>query len=225
MREIMRGLAGSRAYGLSTPDSDYDWRGVFAHKTEEILGVHPMTETIEAKSTDTVYHEAGKFVRLALQANPNILEQFWLDEYTLETPEWRTLMARKDAFLSQRIFKTYGGYAIAQMKKLKSREAQGMVGFGPKVSKRTTKHARHLLRLMIQGQELAMTGAITVRLDPWQVDYVMTVSTWERDKMEAEFNRQLAVFDKMQYCTKLPREPNYDLANNALLAIREMNWK
>ncbi|MFA5387704.1 MAG: nucleotidyltransferase domain-containing protein [Candidatus Paceibacterota bacterium] len=162
----MLGLAGSKAYGLDTPESDEDWRGVFVYPTERILGLSKLCgpETIDDTEHEVVMHEVGKFVRLALAANPNILEQFYLSRYGVMTDEWKWLRDNREAFLSQKVRQTYGGYAIAQMKKLEMRERQGLEGFNPRVKRRYKKHAMHCFRLLRHGAQLLRDGELDIRV-------------------------------------------------------------
>lgn len=223
MKVIMKGLAGSRAYGLAGPDSDYDWRGVYVADTLSVLSLRKPKETMESAVEDMVMHEVEKFIRLALAANPNIIEQLYLDEYETEEDEWLWLKAERGSFLSKRLRNTYGGYCMAQMKKLRNRTEAGMVGFSPRTSKRTVKHARHLLRLFIQGQELLATGHLTPRLDEAQKDFVMTKSMLPIDELERVFKDQMLALDTVASRSKLPEEPDYGIANELLLDIREHN--
>jgi len=224
MKVIMKGLAGSRAYGLSGPDSDYDWRGIYVADTESVLSLHKPKETMESAVEDMVMHEVEKFIRLALAANPNIIEQLYLDEYETEEEEWLWVKAERGSFLSKRLRTTYGGYCMAQMKKLRTRTESGMVGFSPKTSKRTVKHARHLLRLFIQGQQLLATGHLDVKLDEWQKDFVMTQSMLPLEQLERVFEAQMLALDIIASKSKLPDEPSYGIANNLLLDIRGRNY-
>jgi len=180
-------------------------------------------ETIERVSIDLVEHEVEKFIRLALAANPNIIEQMWLDEYILEEEEWLWLKSERGSFLSKRLATTYGGYCMAQMRKLRNREEAGKEGFSSRVRTRTTKHARHLLRLFIQGQELLATGHLTVRLDEAQRDFVMTESMLPLEELERRFATEMKKLNSIAANSKLPAEPNYDIANELLLDIREYN--
>ena len=72
-RCILKVVAGSRAYGTNTEDSDYDYRGICIQPKKYLLGLDKF-EQHEEKEPDTVIYSLEKFVRLALQNNPNILE-------------------------------------------------------------------------------------------------------------------------------------------------------
>lgn len=162
---LLYGIVGSTAYGLGTPSSDVDRLGIFASPTRDILGLHPPTPTKVMVNPDITLHETGKYCTLALRANPTVMELMWLpdDLYEVRSPYGQQLIDIREAFLSAPYVRNaYLGYAAQQFKKLESR-SDGT--FGPDLAKRTSKHARHMYRLLIQGFELWSTGKLTIRLD------------------------------------------------------------
>ena len=109
-------LSGSRAYGLATPQSDTDVKGVFVLPRERFYGLDYVPQVADA-TNDTVFYELGRYVELLAAGNPNLLE-------TLATPP--RLVLRKhpslDAltpglFLSKRCRDTFAGYAQTQIRK------------------------------------------------------------------------------------------------------------
>lgn len=75
---ILKVLVGSQAHGLASPDSDYDYRGVYVIPTEEILSLnykYKGSHWMEGKEDQTSY-EIGHFLSLAIKCNPTILEVF-----------------------------------------------------------------------------------------------------------------------------------------------------
>lgn len=161
---LLSGIVGSTAYGLATEDSDVDRLGVFAAKTERLLGLHPVQQSVVSSKPDATWHEAGKFASLALKVNPTITELMWLpgDLYETRTELGDALIAVRRHFLSRgAVRNAYLGYATQQFKRLENR---GDGSFSADTRKRTAKHARHLYRLHAQGIMLWQTGRLTVRL-------------------------------------------------------------
>ena len=70
---IFECISGSRAYGLATPTSDTDIRGVFISPPEIFYSLN-YVDQINNESNDIVYYEIRKFAELLLKNNPNILE-------------------------------------------------------------------------------------------------------------------------------------------------------
>lgn len=160
---ILSGVVGSVAYGLDTSESDLDRLGVFVHPTDYFFGINQPEDTITTTKPDITLHEAAKFVRLALNANPTVTELLWLDQYEQYTEYGRMLVDIRSYFLSDiRVRNAYFGYATQQFKRL---EGRGDGSFSSDTRKRTAKHARHLARLLHQGFQLYTTGELTVKLD------------------------------------------------------------
>lgn len=164
---LLSGIVGSTAYGLATEDSDVDRLGVFAARTEQLLGLHPVQQSVVSCKPDATFHEAGKFAALALKVNPTITELMWLpdDLYEVRTELGDDLRNMRHCFLSRKAVRNaYLGYATQQFRRLENR---GDGSFSADTRKRTAKHARHLLRLLAQGTTLHVSGVLTVRLqDP-----------------------------------------------------------
>lgn len=220
MRLILSAVVGSQAYGLATDDSDVDHGGVFVVPTHEVLGVFPVEETKTGHDPDHTYHEVGKFIRLALKANPTVLELLFLDRYEVLTEEGELLTGHRAAFLSEPGVRTaFGGYAVAQVRKLLKREAEGRVGFGPRTKNRYAKHARHCFRLLRQGRELLETAEMSVRVeDPGEL---FAIGRMASDELAERFEREYADF--IGSPSVLPPEPDLHTVNEVLLRIRSMN--
>lgn len=165
---LLSGIVGSRAYGLATEDSDTDRLGMFAYPTQELLGIHSPADSIVRTSPDVTFHEARKFISLALRCNPTITELLWLPDefYETRTPLGDRLISIRQSLLSAPLVRdAYLGYATQQFRRLENRSKEGDHSFSSDTRKRTAKHARHLLRLLVQGTDLYLDGEFSVRLD------------------------------------------------------------
>ena len=97
----------------------------------------------ENKENDECYWELGKFLTLALKANPNILECLYSPLVEHATPLARELIEQRSMFLSKLIYNTYNGYALSQFKKMEQDlRNRGAIKW---------KHAMHLVRLLLAG--------------------------------------------------------------------------
>ncbi len=120
---IVRHLAGSQAYGTSTPTSDTDFRGIFMADKEFILTpFFTVNEVSDTAEEDTKYYELNNYMRLYLDANPNILESLWVDESDIvfRTELYDHLRSARADLLSSKIAFTYTGYAHNQAKRMKN---------------------------------------------------------------------------------------------------------
>ena len=109
-------LSGSHAYGLSTPDSDVDIKGVFILPEDEFYSLDDVSQ-ISDETNDTVYYELKRFIELLSKSNPNILEMLYSpdDCITKMHPVFDSL--RQLNFLSKQCKDSFGGYAMTQIRK------------------------------------------------------------------------------------------------------------
>lgn len=215
---ILEGITGSKAYGLDHKGSDTDIKGIYVAPTRDVLGLYNVRETIDHTEPDWTYHEVGKFIQLAMKGNPTILELLFLDGYLELTPVGKMLVDNRHLFLSKIIYKSYGGYALSQARKLNARG--GTYGSGR--GNRYEKHTRHCFRLLYQGKELLETGSLTVRVTPTMREELFAIGKSEPAEIIDRFEKEFLEFDKIE--SVLPEEPNKEEINKLLLKIRKGNW-
>jgi predicted nucleotidyltransferase len=118
---IYETVHGSHAYNLATPSSDLDKKGVIVGPPAWYMGFRGGPEQIE-ESPDHVRFEIRKFMRLAAGANPTLIEVLWTDpkDHLLVTPPGARLLAARALFLSRRVKDSFAGYALAQLKRIKT---------------------------------------------------------------------------------------------------------
>lgn len=214
---ILEGITGSKAYGLDHADSDTDIKGIYVAPTEQVLGLYNVKETIDHTDPDWTYHEVEKFIHLAMKGNPTILELLFLDGYTVLSKAGKMLVDNRHLFLSQIVYKSYGGYALSQARKLNARG--GTYGSGR--GNRYEKHTRHCFRLLYQGKELLETGDLTVRVTPTMREELFAIGKAEPSEIIDRFEKEFLEFDKI--VSVLPEEPNKAEINKLLLKIRKGN--
>lgn len=119
IKVILATLSGSHLYGTATENSDVDIRGVCLPPIESVLGLSPF-EQYKSGETDTVFYSLRKFARLALKANPAILEMLFVPEDAiLEIDEYgKRLIENRHLFLSTKVVHSYSGYAFSQLKRI-----------------------------------------------------------------------------------------------------------
>ena len=118
---IYKCRSGSHSYGMATEHSDLDVRGIFIAPPEYTIGCLKNVEQVEVPGEDTVIFELGKFVSLAAQCNPNIIELLFSDEADIlhTSPAFEQLKAHRNLFISKAAKFRFSGYAMAQMKRIK----------------------------------------------------------------------------------------------------------
>jgi predicted nucleotidyltransferase len=119
--KIFETLTGSHAYGMNTPESDVDYRGIFvAPKENVITGLFPI-EQWQDPNADRVLFELRKYIKLLSDMNPNILELVWVDEKFIQydSPTYQILRGMRDELLSSKVKHTFSGYAHSQLRRIR----------------------------------------------------------------------------------------------------------
>lgn len=148
-RFLLLAITGSKAYGLDIDGiSDTDYKGIFIAPKSYYLGLKKI-EQLEGKEKagvftqkenekglmkvdfltnkfkfiedhDFVIYELQKYLKLLVNANPNIQELLWLDNYIYLNPLAKILIANRQKFLTKKVKASYIGYANAQLKKVET---------------------------------------------------------------------------------------------------------
>lgn len=116
---LFKAIVGSQAYGTNTVNSDIDYKGVYAQSVDDLIGFNYI-EQFEV-SKDECYYELRRFLQLLQSANPTMLELLYTpaDCIIEKHPAFDLILEQKDKFLTKKCLHSFGGYAIAQIKKAK----------------------------------------------------------------------------------------------------------
>lgn len=144
---IFLGLAGSHAHGTAREGSDVDLRGVCIAPLDVRLSLfdrfdqydgpldgmlldaarsrlngHPTASQGFDVKTESVIFDLSKFLQLCSAANPNTLEILFTDErdWLLQTDGWRRLHGMRRVFLTQEVRRTFSGYAMSQLVRIRN---------------------------------------------------------------------------------------------------------
>jgi hypothetical protein len=121
---IFEGIVGSRLYGTDTPGSDTDYRGICIPPTEVLLDPFMGFEQKDSgfEEEDRTIYALGKFFKLCAESNPNVLEILFVPESKIifKTGIWDLVLENKHLFLSKKARFTFSGYAVSQLKAIKT---------------------------------------------------------------------------------------------------------
>lgn len=134
---IILHVSGSRLYGNSTETSDWDYRGIFIADPKTKLGLLGKVEQIEGidvhdalvkagldivKTDDIVLYEINRFVELAIDNNPNIMDTLCHNESAsvYRSTKGKYFLSNSNLFISTKLKYTFSGYAISQLNRIKS---------------------------------------------------------------------------------------------------------
>lgn len=132
-------FGGSIAYGLDTPESDIDIRGIVMPSKEDLISVGYLISNEEKTNkrlvfgkegfeqvtdipTDTTIYVLNKIISLLYKCNPNTIEILGghPDSYTMVSKYGQMLLDNKEIFLSKLAYGSFAGYARAQFQRLKN---------------------------------------------------------------------------------------------------------
>jgi predicted nucleotidyltransferase len=170
-RTILVVRAGSHAYGTSLPTSDRDYRGIAVAPKAYRDGFTKRFEQAEIKNPDVVIFNLPKFMSLAADSNPNILELVFVDEsdVLLATEGGRLLREHRNAFLSKRAVHRFRGYAMAQLKRIKTHKKWLL---SPPDHQPTREEFGLPQRTLIPADQLAAAQAeVKKMVDGWEIDF------------------------------------------------------
>lgn len=234
---ILKVLVGSRAHGLHSETSDYDYRGVYVVPTQEILKLNHKykgSHWFEGAEDQTTY-EIGHFLELATRCNPTILEVFkapyqpvlfsnenepeehgnqeaYFHQYGVELRElFPYIWNPKGAF------DAFVGYGLNQRKKMLDNHLD-----------RWHKYAVAYLRTLWNLIDLLKTGSFSLEVIDKNFKELLT-SIREHDKSitpgkVVDMAEELIAIAKT-YLSNCKQEPNIDKVNDFLLRVRKDNWE
>ena len=221
MQQILKVLVGSRAHGLSVPNSDYDYRGVYVVPTAQILSLRgsqnhfDVGKTESAENIDEASWEIGHFLELATKCNPTILETFLapVENITEEGMELRALFS--SVWNSRGVRDAFCGFAHSQQKRMLEGD----------IPERQNKFAAAYLRTIFQGYDLLSTGKFVVRVSDSEIGETLrsiragTLSMGEIIDLCEKWKQKL----EQAYDRNPNKQTNLDTVNQYLLEIRKKN--
>lgn len=191
-KTICRIVAGSRLYGLETPESDVDTRGVFLNTGHaDILGLS-RDRIIKSEREDTLLIELRHYLGHLQRTNTSAIELLFAEGFDVLEDEFKTVRENRYSLMdSERLFASLMGYIHGERRLAngertgelggKRKEMLGKWGFSP-------KNFSHLLRLAHCGEEFFRTGVYPVRLEGAARELFLSVKTQPERHTKEELN-------------------------------------
>ena len=137
MNKILEIIHGSNLYGLNTPSSDLDIYGIYLENSEAVFEDYfynknskgrelDLSEKVKLpngknapEAIDKKFLSFKKYVRLALNCNPNLAEVLYApkDKILFKNKIGERLISLRKDFLSKKAYYTFGSYAKNQQKR------------------------------------------------------------------------------------------------------------
>ena len=110
--------SGSRAWGFASPDSDYDVRFIYVHRSQWYFSVGKKSDTIEYMSGDHILDFSGWELRKTLQllskTNPNLSDWLLTDQIYLCDDEFLKIIREAQARFYNPVHAMYHFFNIAK---------------------------------------------------------------------------------------------------------------
>ncbi|MEB3829593.1 nucleotidyltransferase domain-containing protein [Phormidium sp. CCY1219] len=163
-------LSGAHLFGFPSQDSDYDLRGVHILPLAEVVGLHPLRETIEHFETpdnqliiDLVTHDIKKFFQLLL-TKKGVLEPLYSPLVFHSSPEHEELKSIARSCITRHHAHHYLGFARTQWRLFEKEHP-------PRV-----KPLLYVFRVLLTGIHLMQTGEVEANLvrlnEAFQLRYI-----------------------------------------------------
>lgn len=224
-------VSGSRLYGMNNDDSDYDVRGIVIAPKEFWVASHQFEQfqcKIDNLKIDFVIYDFRKWLKLALDVNPNVVESLYVESdnpnVVHESIYWQRIRSIARSLVSRKGYHGFKGYTESQIQKM-------IVKHGNKTGRQDlvknfgfdTKFASHGFRLARQGYELLATGDITFpRPDAWllkDIKYGKIYGPEDMDECAKELRHEADLLKEARDNSVLPLEPNYEVYNQLLISV------
>lgn len=171
-KTIFLTIYGSIAYGLDTPESDIDVRGICTVPNDYLLGFNKnFDQYIVNESIDCTIFNIQKFFSLTSQGNPNTLEMLFTEpEHQIYADGLGSrLLDNRDAFLSKNLKERYIGFARGQMHRLKSHRSFLL---NPRENKPTREKCGLSSKPLIDKNQFdVIKSLIAKQLESWTPDF------------------------------------------------------
>lgn len=225
-------LMGSHAYGVVTPESDYDVYGFFIPPMEllypylggEIEGFGEKVDRIpqwrldnivgldaygDMLEIDCTIFNITRYFTLLMDNNPNILESIYTDEEDViyQSDIAKNIRKNREVFLHKGLVTQFMGYATSQLKALDKNRIGSRVALIEKYGY-DTKNAYCLLRLFEECRQLLTLGEIQIKKMSGDLVDVRN-GKWELDAvltLAEEYKTEIQLLEKHN---NLPEEPRY----------------
>lgn len=208
---ILHSLVGSRAYGLATETSDYDYKSVAIPELSNYFGLNKWSGTTiknPNENTEHTIYELIKFIDQCINASPESLDILFSPNAKHTHSFGMLLLSIKDEFISKKCKYSYTGFAHAQLKKIRTNPEHQSAG----------KYAAQAVRLMNMAEEILRTYRINVDRTNIDKDQLMDWKLcWEPNRLkylEAYIKNKEDICTSLYETSALTYSPNKEKIDN-----------
>lgn len=213
-RTIFLTIHGSWSYGTNIEGSDIDYRGIAIPPKEYFFGINNIFEQALQNEPDITIFDIRKAFKLALDANPNVLEIFFAEPefYQITTPAFEKILENRDMFLSKKAKFSLSGYAFSQFKRINLH--RNYLLFPPDHQPTRKEFKLHDSSSIPKDQLDAARASIQKRMDEWSWKDLEHVEPVTRQALKDLFMERLV--EITQWSEDLYEEKLWNCAVNSL---------
>jgi hypothetical protein len=227
VKVLIAGISGSHMWGLNTPESDIDIRGIYIAPLKQILSLEPGADTIEATwdDVDVQFYEVKKAFNMLNRNNGNLVELILSPTVFYDTKEvdWQKI-AR--SYVVKSLYRYYKGYYHSQRERAsRNRGGKALLYTYREIMqgiwllrKGKIIHDFHELKHRFEGEFFKL-----VHLEQYipRENWNKPVSQEQLREFEAEWESLCGILEREYKSSSLPDTyDGYDLLNETLLKLR-----
>jgi predicted nucleotidyltransferase len=233
---IMEIIGGSTLYGLNTPTSDVDYRGIFIathpHYASGMRKVESFVQLDKEHGRDSAYYELKHFLHLCNKTNTQMLELLFAPESAFNRStrlfDEMRFNARK-LINSETLKKSLVGYVHSEMKLArgdrsgqlggKRKESVEKFGFSP-------KNFTQIFRLLAVGKEFFRSGEFVVNVKNYNEklwEELMSIkcdpTSHDKEELTTRVYKQLEELQTIMDNSSIKYEFDMDFASRLILGV------
>lgn len=247
MNFLCKCIGGSHMYGLEGPDSDIDYRGIFANdKINTIIGLDRFEhQDLKTETEDAFYFEIRHYLNSLRKTNTQALELLYNDTWMEIRPLFQQIQkVREQLTDSNKLYSSLTGYMHGEVR-LANGERQGDIG-----KKRRTavekygfspKNWVNLFRLAHCGAYFFETGIYPTNFCKFLPvfgkvlkDLKNNPERYQLSDLQKQYGEHKQMLDEAYAATTVNFKFNTDIANDFLVLVygpqieehlEEIRWK
>jgi predicted nucleotidyltransferase len=237
-------LGGSHLYGMETADSDMDIIGfciptkdiIFPYNNGRLFGYdnvedykvwqrQHVVDKDKNREYDFQIYNIVHFVRLVVQNNPNMIATLFANRECIihSSQAAEHMRDNRKKFLSKHCWTKYRGYSFSQLKQIKTRNPHGKRAELVEKFGYDCKYATHLVRLMLECQQIFETGDIDLMKDREMLKGIRR-GEWSLERVEQFFADKEKYLESLYEKSDLPAEPQWEFGRKILFECLETHF-
>lgn len=206
---------GSHAYGIADQESDLDIKGVWSWNLDQMMSLIKWPDSIDIKEPDMHAFEIKKFVRLAAQSNPNMIELLFAP-VIMTWNNGDLLLKNKHLFLTTNIADVFGHFSRSQLHELANKFTDNDTA----VRKRK-KAVMHILRTLENAEGFLLGTKNNIRAnDPENLRWW---STQPFAQVQKQRENMLQKVEEAKHASHLPKDVDWNKINFFVVDFLKQN--